>query len=58
MYSDYMKVSKEFTTITGVSKTIALLLFILLPVFAFILGMKYQRMLDWELLKSQTWLMK
>jgi len=38
-----MKLPKELTTVTPLSKTVALLMFILLPVIAFLLGMKFQQ---------------
>lgn len=41
-----MKVSKRYTTVTPLSKTIALILFIALPFAGFFLGMSYQRGLD------------
>ena len=41
-----MALSKTFTTVTPLSKTVALLVFILLPIIAFLFGMSYQRMLD------------
>lgn len=37
-----MSLPKELTTVTPLSKTIALIMFTLLPIIAFILGMKYQ----------------
>ncbi|OGK40707.1 hypothetical protein A3A74_03760 [Candidatus Roizmanbacteria bacterium RIFCSPLOWO2_01_FULL_35_13] len=37
-----MLLPKELTTVTPLSKTIALIMFTLLPIIAFILGMKYQ----------------
>lgn len=41
-----MKLPKELTTITPVSKALALLLFITLPICGFFLGMQYQKILD------------
>lgn len=38
-----MILPKELTTVTPLSKTIALILFVLLPIIAFLLGMKYQQ---------------
>lgn len=37
---------KQFTTVTLLSKTIALILFILLPFIGFYIGMQYQKTLD------------
>lgn len=41
-----MKLSKRYTTVTTLSKTIAFILFILLPFIGFYLGMEYQKRLD------------
>lgn len=41
-----MKLSKKYTTVTPLSKTIALILFIALPFLGFYLGMEYQKRLD------------
>lgn len=41
-----MSLPKSFTTVTRFSKTVALLVFILLPICAFFFGINYQRMLD------------
>jgi hypothetical protein len=41
-----MKLSKQYTTVTPLSKTIALILFIALPFIGFFLGMKYQQEID------------
>lgn len=41
-----MKLPKELTTVTPLSKTIALLLFISLPIVAFIFGINYQKILS------------
>jgi hypothetical protein len=41
-----MKLPKSFTTVTPLSKTLALILFIALPIFAFAAGMKYQAARD------------
>ncbi|HET9947236.1 MAG TPA: hypothetical protein VFQ63_04205 [Patescibacteria group bacterium] len=38
-----MSVSKKLTTVTTLSKTLALILFIGLPFLAFYLGMQYQK---------------
>ncbi len=38
-----MTLPQSFTTVTPLSKTLALLLFITLPIIAFVLGMNYQR---------------
>jgi len=40
-----MKLPKELTKITPLSKALALLLFFLLPVVGFLFGMRYQTML-------------
>lgn len=40
-----MNLPKELTTVTPLSKNIALVIFTLLPIGAFLMGMKYQRML-------------
>lgn len=40
-----MNLPKELTTITPLSKTIALIMFITLPIIAFLFGIKYQSML-------------
>jgi len=37
---------KELTTVTTVSKTVALLMFIVLPICGFFIGMHYQAALD------------
>ena len=42
----HMKVSKKYTTVTPLSKTLALILFIALPFIGFRLGMQYQHGLD------------
>ena len=41
-----MKIPKELTTVTPLSKAVALCMFIVLPIIAFILGMHYQTMLE------------
>ena len=41
-----MKLSKKYTTVTPLSKTIAFILFISLPFIGFYLGMQYQKGLD------------
>ncbi len=41
-----MNIPKELTTVTHISKTLALTLFISLPILAFSFGMKYQKGLD------------
>ncbi len=41
-----MTLPKELTTVTPVSKTLAVLLFIILPICAFFLGENYQQMID------------
>jgi len=40
------KLPKSWTTVTRLSKTIALALFILLPILAFFLGTYYQQEID------------
>lgn len=39
--------SKELTSVTPFSKLLALILFITLPIIAFILGMNYQKKIDY-----------
>lgn len=39
-----MKLPKELTTVTPVSKAVALIIFITLPIIAFLFGMRYQTM--------------
>lgn len=41
-----MPLPKVFTTVTPLSKTIALILFVTLPIVAFIFGMSYQKMIN------------
>lgn len=41
-----MILPKSFTTVTPLSKTVALIMFTVLPIAAFLLGMKYQTMLN------------
>lgn len=41
-----MTLPKELTTVTPLSKSIALILFILLPILGFFIGMKYQELLS------------
>lgn len=41
-----MPLPKELTTVTPLSKTIALILFILLPILSFFLGMNYQKVIE------------
>jgi len=41
-----MKLPKELTTVTRLSKALALTLFIVLPILAFSFGMKYQKGMD------------
>lgn len=41
-----MKLPKELTTITSLSKYFAMILFIALPFIGFLLGIKYQEMID------------
>jgi len=40
-----MKLPKEITTVTPLSKAVALIMFISLPIIAFFFGMRYQTML-------------
>jgi hypothetical protein len=40
-----MQIPKELTTVTAVSKAVALIMFITLPIIAFLFGMRYQTML-------------
>lgn len=41
-----MKISKKFTTVTPLSKFIAMVLFIIFPFVGFYLGLQYQKNLD------------
>lgn len=41
-----MQLPKELTTVTPLSKSIALVLFVALPIIAFVLGMQYQTVLE------------
>lgn len=41
-----MKLPKELTTVTTLSKTIALIMFVTMPIIGFFLGMRYQETLD------------
>ena len=41
-----MKLPKELTTVTTLSKTVALIMFITLPIIGFLFGMRYQTMLS------------
>lgn len=45
-YSERMKLSKKWTTVTPLSKAIALALFVALPFIGFALGRNYQKNLD------------
>lgn len=45
---------KELTTVTTVSKTLALIMFIALPVIGFLYGQKYQSIIDNANVPSQT----
>lgn len=45
-----MKFHKSLTTVTPLSKTIALILFIALPFLGFVLGMQYQASIDVSLM--------
>jgi len=47
-----VKLSKKYNTVTTLSKTIALILFISLPFIGFYLGMQYQKGLDQPLVNS------
>jgi len=40
------RLSTSLTTVTAFSKTVALILFILLPFIGFYIGMRYQKSLD------------
>jgi hypothetical protein len=42
----FMQLPKEFTTVTTMSKLLALVIFITFPLFGFLLGMNYQAMLS------------
>lgn len=46
MYTQSMTLPKSWTTVTPLSKTIALILFIFLPIIGFSAGMRYQQRLD------------
>jgi hypothetical protein len=48
------KISKAWTTVTPLSKALALLLFIALPFIGFYLGMEYQKRISPQLIKSNT----
>ena len=41
-----MKLSRELTTVTVFSKTLALVLFFTLPIFAFTFGMNYENIME------------
>ncbi len=41
-----MKLPKELTTVTPISKALALLMFIVIPICAFFIGMNYKQMVD------------
>lgn len=41
-----MKLPKELTTVTRVSKVVALTMFVLLPIIGFMFGMNYKSMLE------------
>ena len=41
-YNNVMRLPKELTTVTTLSKSVALLMFILLPIIGFLFGMQYQ----------------
>lgn len=41
-----MRLSKTFTTVTPLSKSIALAMFVLLPILGFLFGMYYQHLID------------
>lgn len=47
-----MKLPKELTTVTRLSKALALTLFITLPILAFSFGMKYQKGIDEQKIQS------
>jgi hypothetical protein len=41
-----MKIPKELTTVTPLSKAVALLLFVSLPIVTFVFGMNYQKLIN------------
>lgn len=41
-----MQIPKELTTVTTVSKTVALVMFVTLPIIAFLFGMRYQTLIE------------
>jgi hypothetical protein len=46
-HTRYMKkLSKAWTTVTPLSKTLALIIFTLFPIFGFLLGRYYQKTVD------------
>lgn len=49
-----MPLPKELTTVTKLSKTLALIIFLSLPIIAFLFGMKYQMLLDLKKINSIT----
>ncbi len=50
---------KELTTVTPLSKTLAVIVFLTVPVIAFSLGMRYQEVLDQaNMYDSSTYMMK
>jgi hypothetical protein len=49
-----MKVSKQFTTVTKLSKTLALIMFVSFPFIGFYFGISYQRRLDKPFMSTQT----
>lgn len=48
-----MKLPKELTTITKVSKSLALITFFILPVIGFFAGIRYQSFIDYQIEKNQ-----
>ncbi len=49
-----MQLSKELITVTPFSRFLALILFFLLPVFAFFFGLNYQKITDNNLVNTIT----
>ena len=44
--TDFMQIPKELTTVTPLSRLLALLLFILLPILGFVFGINYQKTIN------------
>ncbi len=53
-----MTLPKELTTVTTISKTLALYMFIMMPIIGFLLGMKYQENIDATRYTSETPIMQ